>query len=272
VCWGLTAGLLACTADDSSTGKDAGTPDAVSTSDASSTGDASGRDATSGDTSTPDSSAEDSATVDGGPSDSPLGDGGLSDSTATDATTQPPASLNLCGLFDSFWGNQLRTATTSWPSTIVAGPSSLLQDGGPNPDPEVGYIGYINVADCNVGRVFDPNAVDYDAWQNQLIPFAYRFFGCPDDAIDAGTGFELVPPNLYGQPFGPDDLKRLGDWFVSSVVLAVGNQSASNTSALLTGDQIDQIQAEMAYQETLYPYILSVPGYHYSTCVDAGSD
>ena len=166
----------------------------------------------------------------------------------------------------------VRTAATSWPSTIINGPSSELEDGAANPDPDVGLIGYLDVADCEVGKVFDPNSVNYSDWQDQLVPFEYRFFGCPDASTDAGLEFALVPPNLYGQPFGPDDLKRLGDWFVSSVIQAVANQSASNPNALLTSDQIDQMQAEMAYQETLYVDVVPVPGYHFSTCVDAGSE
>jgi hypothetical protein len=268
---GLTTVLFACTGDDTATtAKDAGSGDAVSTADVA-PGDATGKDAASagdgpsGDTSAHDSSMADTATA---------SDGGLGDSAASDAdaTTQPPAPLDLCGLLDSFWGNQVRTAQTSWPATIIDGPSSLLEDGAVNTDPDVGLIGYLDVADCDVGKVFDPTVVDYTAWQDQLVPFEYRFFGCPDDSTEAGTEFALVPPNLYGQPFGPDDLKRLGDWFVASVVQAVANQSANNPSALLTSDQIDQMQAEMAYQETQYAYIVAVPGYHYSTCVDAGSD
>jgi hypothetical protein len=268
---GITTTLFACTGDDSSTGTDAGSGADVAAIDSSSTVDASGQDAVSADTSAQDSSKADSMSV--ADSTAPV-DGGSADSTANDAdaTLQPPMALNLCGLLDSFWDNEVRSDPTSWPLTIIDGPYGLLADGGPNPDPDVGFIGYVNVADCNVGKVFDPNSVDYGAWANQLVPFEYRFFGCPDNGADAGVGFELVPPNLYGQPFGPDDLKRLGDWYVSSVIQAVANQSANNTNALLTGDQIDQIQAEMDYQETLYPNIVAVPGYHYSTCVDAGSD
>jgi hypothetical protein len=130
------------------------------------------------------------------------------------------------------------------------------------------------VGDCTVGGVYANGLSDSISWQNQLTPFEYQFFGCAEDAgADAGPlGFALVPPNMYGQPFGPDDLARLGDWFVASVIQAVLNQSANNPNALLTPAQIDQMYAEMAYQETLYPNIIQAPGYHYSTCPDAGPE
>jgi hypothetical protein len=74
-------------------------------------------------------------------------------------------------------------------------------------------------------------------------------------------------------PFGPDDLSLLGDWFVGSVIQAVLNQSANNPNAVLTADQVEQMYAEIAYQETLYPAIIQKPGFHYSTCpADAGTE
>jgi hypothetical protein len=280
ICVGLTAALFACSGDDST----------VTQSDAGDNADASGGQDTSmtaEDSSSPDartrqdsSSEKDSAPLDGSSADVTTTADAVADVVVnTDANTDagadadadagsivtPPPPLALCDLFDSFWNDQTRSNSTSWPAVIINGP--------PPPDPDATLIGYTNVFDCTVGNVFT-NGLNVDlAWVDQLTPFEYQFFGCADDAgADAAAiGFALVPPNMYGQPFSPDDLKKLGDWFVQSVIQAVANQSAVNPQAMLTGTQIDQIQAEMTYQETLYPNILG-SGYTYSTCPDAGPD
>jgi hypothetical protein len=141
-----------------------------------------------------------------------------------------------------------------------------------------GIAGYLNVIDCRVDGIFAEGPVNTDAgpefniWQNAAQEFEYQFFGCAGDG-GAGVGFALVPPILYGMPMGQADLKLLGDWYVTSLIQAVANQSESNAQAVLTGPQIDAIEAEMAYQETLYPDIVPTSGYLYSTCPsDAGAD
>jgi hypothetical protein len=240
ICAGLTAGLFACGGDDSAKSSDAGS---------SGEHDASKKhDAEASDSSKKDSSGE----VDG----------------------SVPTPLNLCTTLDSFWNNETRSDPTSWPAMILNGPPSTFSDGGANPDPNVGLIGYLNNGDCQVGTVFADGITDATAWQNELTAFEYRFFGCTDKTVDAGLEFELVPPNLYGMPFSSDDLALLGDWFVGSVIQAVLNQSANNPEAVLTSTQVEQMYAEIAYQETLYPNIINKPpGLHYSTCpADAGAE
>ncbi len=298
---GVTAALVACGGDDATTPLDSGnTEDAPKVgddasardarADVSSSRDSSPRpDSTAAD-SAPDSAADSAADADTA-ADTTVDDAAVSDaipsSDATpaadvtvaadavaDVAAQPPPPLDLCGTLDSFWFDETRSDDSSWPALIVSGPPSTLGDGAANPDPDVGYFGYLNVADCAVGGVYATGLGDSIEWQNQLIPFAYRFFGCAADAgADAGgNGFALVPTNMYGQPFGPDDLKKLGDWFVQSLIQAVANQSFNNPSSILTGAQIDAIEAEMAYQETLYSNIIQATGYHYSTCPDAGPE
>jgi hypothetical protein len=263
---GLTAALFACSGDDStSPGADSGnTPDGSGgQQDASKHHDASSSDGAADDS----SKKHDASNKDGEVADGATGDAG-------DATSQPPPPLNLCTTLDSFWFDAPRADTSSWPSVIVEGPPSMLADGGPNPDPGVGFYGYTDQVDCNVGTVFNNGFAQQSAWIDQLIPFEYSFFGCPetDAGPDAGVELAIVPPSMYGQPFSPDDLKKLGDWFVQAVIEAVGNQALNNPESILTGAQIDAMEAEMAYQETLYPNIEG-HGFHYSTCApDAGTE
>jgi hypothetical protein len=242
ICVGLTAALFACSGDDSAKSSDAG---GSGEHDASKKHDAEASDSSS----KKEASVEDSG-------------GG-----------KVPTPLNLCTTLDSFWNDETRSDLTSWPTMILNGPPSTFSDGGTNPDPNVGLIGYINNGDCEVGAVFASGLANATAWQDQLTAFEYRFFGCADKGVDAGLGFELVPPGLYGMPFGPDDLALLGDWFVGSVIQAVLNQSANNPNAILTAAQVEQMYAEIAYQETLYPNIIQKPGFNYSTCpADAGAE
>jgi hypothetical protein len=263
---GLTAALFACSGDDStSPGADSGnTPDGSGgQQDASKHHDASSSDGAADDS----SKKHDGSSKDGEVADGATGDDG-------DASLQPPPPLNLCTTLDSFWFDATRSDVASWPAVIVDGPPSTFSDGGTNPDPDVGFFGYTNVFDCTVGTVFANGLAQASAWTDQLIPFEYRFFGCQEDAgADAGgLEFALVPPSMYGQPFSPDDLKKLGDWFIQSVIQAVANQSFNNPESMLTGAQIDAMEAEMTYQESLYPNIEG-HGFHYSTCApDAGTE
>jgi hypothetical protein len=275
---GLTAALFACSGDDSTTPEDAAiTPDGSSVQDASQH-----HDATSGDTSVDDSSKKKDSAAEAGAGDESTTDD--ADDDVADVAVQPPPALNLCTTLDSFWfipetgdaADSARTNPQNWPSVFLNGPSSVLADGAPSTDPGVGILGYMNVFDCNVGTIFANGLAEADAWQGQLEPAEEQFFGCknnPDAGPVSSLGLALVPPSMQGQPFGPDDLKKMGDWYVQSVIDAVANQSEANPESILTGAQIDQLEADVAYQETLYTNIVPGHGYHYSTCPpDAGSE
>jgi hypothetical protein len=266
---GITAALFACSGDDSTTpGADA-SPDGTGDQDASKHHDGGSEDASTVDS----SKKKDAASGDEEVTESSTDDASDNDVTDQDVVTPPPA-LNLCTTFDAFWNiSETGDAAATSRSTDTAWPAEIL-NGPPPPDPNATLIGYLNVGDCTVGGVYSNGIADATNWQNALTEFEYNFFGCKGFTADAGVGFALVPPMMQGQPFSPADLKKLGDWFVQSVIQAVANQSADNAEAMLTGAQIDQIQAQMTYQESLYSNINSKKkGFTYSTCTpDAGSD
>ena len=77
---------------------------------------------------------------------------------------------------------------------------------------------------------------------------------------------------MYPTPLSSATIQRLGDWFVESINYAVTTQSLTNPEAILTADQLAQIEAEISYQETLYPHILDSTDFTNTACTsDAGA-
>jgi hypothetical protein len=218
-----------------------------------------------GDTSVGDTSVGDTSVGDTSVDDTSVGDTGAGDVASGDSAAQPPPPLNMCGVMDSFFNGQ-RLGANGWMDVIANGPSS-----GPAQSNE-GFT-FVLYNDCAVSWIY--NAVnDNVGWSNDVINFEQDFFGCPPDAGTSLRPFALVPAEVYGQTLSTATLQDLGDWFVESIDWAVTNQSVSaNPSAHLTGAQIDAIEAEIAYQETLYPKIINSPAFTNTACAsDAGAD
>jgi hypothetical protein len=211
------------------------------------------------DTSAADTSAGDSAGKDG----SSAVDANPGDAVSGDGALQPPAPLDMCALMDSFWYGQ-RLGGNGWPSIIAAGP--LVGN------PGYGYAGYTNavLGDCEV--LWIANAADPVAWGNDVTSFTEAFFGCPPDAGMPARAFPLVPKEIYGQPLNSADLRELGDWYVESINWAVTNQALTNPEALLTVDQLMQIEALIVYDESLYSPTIASNAFSNSQCADAGAN
>jgi hypothetical protein len=124
--------------------------------------------------------------------------------------------------------------------------------------------------------------VNYTPWQASLEAFEFELFGCAQAGDDAGAlGFQLVPSDIYGQPLTTADLQRLSDWFLEAVIQQVANQAAIQAGvsydggaapAILTADQIDQIQSALLYYQSFYPDTIDSNAFSSSVCVDAGAD
>jgi hypothetical protein len=216
------------------------------------------------------------------------------DAEAQDATADvsvgPPAPLNLCGTLDAIFNvtPETRSDPWGWVPIVVLGPTTL-SDGQASSSDLVGWDGYYNLVgdDCNVADIFSASYGDDQgiAWQNDVQAWEQRILGCntyPDAGADAGlitgAGFGLVPPELYGQLLSTADLKRLGDYYVESLIQSIGNQVSDPDNlpnqpqnvALLTSDQIDAVQQWVAYEETLYPNTIVSTKFSHSTCPDGG--
>ncbi|MGA2447127.1 MAG: hypothetical protein ABTD50_00455 [Polyangiaceae bacterium] len=234
----------------------------------SSVGDTSVADAAVADTSPEDTSVRDSAGSDG----ASQVDAEPVDAAPTDGAVQPPPPLNMCSLMDSFWYGDRENLLPAWVLWIAQGPS--------NPDAAgYSYAGFVNEApfDCAIGNIintaWDPTNgfQNWDAYTADVNNFVQAFFGCPVDSGTPARPFALVPSENVA-PLTTADLQRIGAWFVEAINWAVTNQALNNPEAILSADQTAQIEAEIAYQETLYPHILDSNAYSQSTCpADAGS-
>ena len=217
-------------------------------------------DASVGDTSVGDTSVGDTSV-----GDTSVGDTGAGDVASGDSAVQPPPPLDMCGAMDSFF-NGTRIGANGWLDIIAIGPSS---------GPAASNEGFTNVLynDCAVTWIYDA-VNDSVGWTNDVVTFEQMFFGCPVDSGAPPRPFALVPTEVYGQTLSTATLKRIGDWFVESINWAVTNQSVSaNPAAIMTGDQLSAIEAEIAYQETLYPKILDSAAFTNTECVsDAGGE
>lgn len=207
-----------------------------------------------------DGSTPEAAPADGAPADS---------AAEADAKLQPPPPLNMCALLDSFWAGD-RYSADGWVDQIASGPASPS-------DPDYGYTGFVNTApyDCTIANLFpspSPSDPAFADWTLAVLNFEQQFFGCGADAgVDGGVQFGLIPSSIYGQKLSTADLKRVGDWFVESINWAVANRAVTNPEAILSGDQIAQIEAQIAYDETLYPDIIVSSSYTQNSCPDAAA-
>jgi hypothetical protein len=174
------------------------------------------------------------------------------DAFVADATLPVPAPADLCSTMDAIWGNVARSDANSWSTEIIKGP----------PGPPT-LLGFENVQDCRLAD-FYLSVANYTGWESQMFDYEYQIFGCPVD--DAAISFGLVPVELSSQVFTTADLQLIGDWYVQSVVQAVANEGG-----LLTSDQIDQIEAQVAYSETMFSPQVDSTENHFSTCPDAAA-
>ena len=222
------------------------------------------------DTSISDTSVGDTSVGDTSVSDSGGRDGSsMADVTSGDGGVQPPPPLNMCATLDSFWSYDRENLSPEWALWISGGPTQADAPG-------YGYAGFTNmvIGDCRVENIINSNdPTAWDTYVNEVTDFAQAFFGCPIDSGTAPRPFPLIP-SYYQGPLTKAELQVIGEWWVSAITWAVSEQSMTNGEAVLTGDQITQIEAEIAYDETLYPTIVDSTALPNSICpsTDAGGD
>jgi hypothetical protein len=266
----LLGTLFACSGDDNSkppaVDGDASCATSTTTVTATATGSTSGSTSKSTSTSSA-TSVADAAT------DAPVTDSAPDQSTS-DAPVGPPPALNICAQLDSIYSITAseRGNPWAWPAVITSGFPTKDRTGA-DADIHTGFDGFENLVadDCRIANFFNDGGNGLQ-WADNVQAWEQRIFGCPvvSDAggLPGGFGFALVPPQDFGvdggvpQQLTRADLKRLGDTFVEAVIEAVTTQvtDPANTnvpldSPLLTTEQIDGIQAWVAYEETLYPSI-----------------